>query len=351
MRIEFLFLGLVLLAPASAQTAHKKPESLIERACAGESAAAAEIEETGDTQDLQRMMHDPDCSIKRAARFVLAKRGDHEALQFYACKSTTDNVEVMQQLIKEDLASLGGEFTVEIYRRLLDSDQRFQKDFKRVQEGCSDCILTPLSNSVPAALQKLLPDATIPSLTPLQIQANSQAMEVTKSMWRSWIDTHQAELNQMQPTAEGISFDAASCADVADSSVLERRLKAIAGVGAIACGFDTYGTEARAATNRCIKKAFSHAKRFYASFVLGGNVLWNPRAGIAGDNKGNVFVLSFDDSGASHTGLADNVEILDNGDTVVAQCPNPIKFQESYSGNLTCIRRPGNLQLGPSSVH
>jgi hypothetical protein len=352
MRIEFLLFGLMLWVPASAQTApRKQPESLIERACAGESAAATEVEETADSQDLQRMMHDPDCSIKRSARLVLAKRGDHEALQFFACKSLTDRFDLIQELLREDFSRLGGEFTIEVYRQLLDSDQRFQADFKRVQKECSDCIVLPLSDSVPTLLKKLLPDGPASSLSAQQLELSKEPRESLKSMWRSWIDTHQAELKQMQPTASGISFDAASCSQVADSSALERRLNATAGVGAIACGSDTYGTEARAAANRCIKKAFAHAKPFYASFVLGGNVLWNPRAGVAGDGVGNVFVLLFDDSGASHSELGDNVEIFDNGDTVVAPCPKPIKFQESYSGNLTCIRRRGNLELGPSSIH
>lgn len=82
MRAAFLLLGAVCWVSASAQTAERKqPESLIERACAGESAAAAEVEENADTQELRRMMHDPDCSINSGARFALAKRGDHDAPQ------------------------------------------------------------------------------------------------------------------------------------------------------------------------------------------------------------------------------------------------------------------------------
>jgi hypothetical protein len=113
------------------------------------------------------MTHDPDCSMNVAARLALVKRGDREALQFYACKSLTDKFEVMHLLLKEDLARLGGEFTVEVYRQLLDSDQRFQADFTRVQRGCCDCIIPPLSDSAPCMLQKLLPDTSVPSLVSL----------------------------------------------------------------------------------------------------------------------------------------------------------------------------------------
>jgi hypothetical protein len=182
---------------------------------------------------------------------------------------------------------------------------------------------------------------------PLQQQANSQAAETVKSMWRSWIDTHQAELKQMKPTAEGVSFNSESCSDVVDSSTLERRLKAIAGELAVNCGAYAYGSEAADRANRCIRKSFARREAFYASYYLGGNALWSSEAGMAGDDKGNVFVLSFDDAGAPLAGLGENVEILDNGDTVVVQCPKPIRFSESFSGNFSCISRRGNLQLSP----
>jgi len=155
----------------------------------------------------------------------------------------------------------------------------------------------------------------------------------------------------MMPTAEGISFDAASCSEVSDSSALERRLKAIAGDRAVVCGSEAYGTEAAMTANRCVKKALARGKAFYASYFLGGNALWSSEAGIAGDGHRNVFVLSFDDAGAPRAGLGDNIEVLDNGDTVVMSCPKPIRLRESYSRNLTCMSRPGNLRLSPSSIH
>ncbi len=352
MRIVFLLLCTVSWVSKSVQTTQRKqPESLMERACAGESAAATEVEENADSQDLHRMMHDPDCSIKVGARFALAKRGDHEALQFYACKSLSDKIEAVAVLMGEDLPTLGGEFTVEIYRQLLDSDQRFQADLAKIQSGNTDTFILPLSDRVLPQLQKLLPDAAVPSFTPLQYQASPEARERMKSLWRSWIDTHQADLMQMKPTAEGISFDSESCSGVADLSTLERRLRAIAGDRTLVCGWDAPGSEAAATANRCIRKAFARAKPFYAWYSLGGNALWSSAAGIAGDGKGNVFVLSFDDAGASHAGLGDNVEILDNGDTVVVPCPKPIRFRESFSRNLTCLTGPGNIQLSPSLSH
>jgi hypothetical protein len=176
MRIAFLLLCTVSWVSTSAQTIQRKqPESLMEQACAGQSDAVTEVEKNADSQDLRRMMHDPDCSVKVGARFALAKRGDHEALQFYACKSLTDKIEVVGVLMTEDLPRLGGVFTVEVDRLLLDSDQRFQAALTRIQSDNSDTVILPLSDSVPSGLQKLLPDAAIPSLTPLQFQANPEA--------------------------------------------------------------------------------------------------------------------------------------------------------------------------------
>jgi hypothetical protein len=350
-RISLLLLCTVSWVPTSAQTVQRKqPESLIERACAGESTAATEIEESANPQDLRRMMHDPDCSIKVGARLALAKRGDHEALQFYACKSFTDKIEVMEDLLRDDLPGIGGEFTVDIYRQLLDSDQRFRADLTRTQNDSSDLIIMPLSDSVPFRLQ-LLPNAAIPSLTPLQFQASPEAREKIKSMWRSWIDAHQAELRQIKPTAEGIGFDSESCSEVADLSSLEHRLKAMAGDRALVCGANRSGAEATGITNQCIRKAFASARPFYAWYFLGGNSLWSSAVGIAGDAEGNVFVFSYDDAGASHSGLGDEAEILDNGNTVAVRCPKPIRFREAFSRNLTCITQRGNIPLSPSASH
>jgi hypothetical protein len=117
MRITVLLLCIGSGVPVLAQTAEQKqPDSLIKRACAGESAAAAVVEEAAYSQVLRRMMHDPDCSTNVAARFALAKREDHEALQFYACKSLADKLEIVGDLLTEGVPFIGGEFTVEIYR-------------------------------------------------------------------------------------------------------------------------------------------------------------------------------------------------------------------------------------------
>jgi hypothetical protein len=344
MRAVLLLSMAVCCVAATAQnTQRPQPASLMERACAGESSAESEIEEKGDTQDLRRMMHDPDCVLNGGARGTLAKRGDPEALQFYACRSRSDKIEVVEELLREDLPRIGGGFAVEVYRQLLDSDQRFPSP----RDGSSDMIVTPLSARIPSMLHQLLPDAPDPSLTRLQVQANPEAVERVKSLWRSWIASHQTELAQMKPTTDGISFDSESCSAVADLSTLERRLKALAGDHALLCGPATWDTGSTKLVNKCVRRALGKGKSVYAWYVLGGSVVWNTAVGIAGDGKGNVFVVSFDDAGASAKGLGDRVERLDDGHSVVVTCPKPIKLREAFSGNLTCITQAGNLRLSP----
>lgn len=152
----------------------------------------------------------------------------------------------------------------------------------------------------------------------------------------------------MKPTSDGVGFGAEFCTGIANRSTAERRLKAIGGQAATACGPVLYSDKAiTVTTNKCVKHAFAHRKGFYAWYELGGGVVYETVVGIAGDGKGNVFVLSFDDAGASRAGLGEDVEVLDNGDTVLVRCPKPIRFREGYSRNLTCITQAGNLRLSP----
>lgn len=319
---------------------------LAARACAGESSAENDLEKA-NTEDLRRMIRNPNCVDKVGARFLLAKRGDSEALQFYACRSTANHSDVIGELLRDDLPKIGGEFTVEIYRQLLDSDGRLQEDLDRKRRDCSDCLLQPLSDMIPAELHKLLPDVPIASLSPFQVQGNPKALGKSKSEWRSWIDSHQSELMRMKPTSSGVNFGPGACSGISDLSTFENRLKAIAGDKALAGDPDTYDSGLTDATNRCVKKAVRWRHAFSAYYVLGGSRVWNVAVGIAGDGKGNVFMLSFDDTGASRAGLGDDFRTFDNGATVVVSCPQPIKLRKVAWAYLTCITSPGNLQLSP----
>jgi hypothetical protein len=67
----------------------------------------------------------PSQQDKSATRLRLAETGDHEALQYFACQSLTTNVLQMENLMRTDLDQIGGDFAIEIYRRILDSDDIF----------------------------------------------------------------------------------------------------------------------------------------------------------------------------------------------------------------------------------
>ena len=94
-------------------------------------------------------------------------------------------------------------------------------------------------------------------LTPLQVQAGGRALENVKFPWRSWIDTHQAELQQMKPTSEGISFDPNSYSGIADISALQRRLKAVGAPEASGVARLTYDSDVAFETNKYVRRAFS----------------------------------------------------------------------------------------------
>ena len=66
----------------------------------------------------------PTPRIKSSDRRVLAKAGDRDALQYYACRSVTGRAQWLESLMRADLKEIGGGFMVTIYRQLLDSDAR-----------------------------------------------------------------------------------------------------------------------------------------------------------------------------------------------------------------------------------
>jgi hypothetical protein len=151
----------------------------------------------------------------------------------------------------------------------------------------------------------------------------------------------------MKPTAEGVNFGPEACSGVSDLSTFEARLKVISGAKAEACRPDNFDSGMTSATNRCVTKAVKQGHAFFAYYVLGGSRVWNVAVGIAADGKGNLFTLSFDNTGSAHAGLAGGFQTFDNGATVVVPCPHPIELRQTLSGTLTCVRQRGNLLISP----
>ena len=90
MKAEFVLILFTLPSAVLAQTRQPpKPDSLLYRTRKGDDSALSEMEKSSDVQDLQTLLHAPNSSGKSATPIFLAKMGDHEALQYFACQSLT----------------------------------------------------------------------------------------------------------------------------------------------------------------------------------------------------------------------------------------------------------------------
>jgi len=213
-------LTIALQALAFAQTAPQA--SLLERARKGDKLALSQMEESGDVRDLRSLLHDPNYAGKISVRLSLSRMGDREALQYFACGSLAKDMSQIDDLMRQDLDHVGGDFTIEVYRHLLDSDPRFLPQIQRIMEQMKerggDAFPTLPSVSAIYKLSKLVPDSSIPELKPLDIQAHPGIEEEFKSKWRTWIDSHQLELQKLKPTAKEIHFDSSYCSEFKDTT-------------------------------------------------------------------------------------------------------------------------------------
>jgi hypothetical protein len=132
MRIGTLLVALAVVSFGSSRIEGKvRQDSPLERARNGDDTALSGLERKGDVQDLQILLHDPSYAGKFAARLALARMGDVEVLQYYACRSLTVDVSQVEDLMRQDLDYIGGGFTIEIYRRLLDSESKLHPPDRR----------------------------------------------------------------------------------------------------------------------------------------------------------------------------------------------------------------------------
>jgi hypothetical protein len=331
-----LFAVFALLEAVFAQGQQGAQDSLLDRARKGDSSALSEMEQSGDAQDLRTLLHDPGYAGKMSARIYLAKMGDREALQYFACR-------VLNNMSVEDLDQIGGGFEIALYRKLLDSDQTF---FSRNPNmgNASDALITPPSSRVLFLLPKLLPSAGIASPAPLDVQAGKDG--AFKAKWREWIDSHNSELQQLSPTTEGIRLDQHACSEIYDPTAMKRRLQIISGQGAIDCNRES-GGGGPSAMSRCIKSSFKNKRAFHVEQDLDG-IDSGLAVGLAANAEGDTYMVGYDDAGVNTTGLGNHAEVFDNGHIVVVLCPRPTEFRpaENWTG-LTCLTQRGNLLLSP----
>jgi hypothetical protein len=221
MTLRTIFVVLAILTVASAQTElGPKDDLLLERARKGDESALSQMEQSGDIRDLQSLLHDPNYAGKTSVRLALARMGDRGVLQRYACVGLTQDLSHLDDLMRDDLDHIGGDFTIEVYRHLLDSDARFlpqiDRIMKQMRKHGGDVLPVLPSTSVLLRLPKLVPDSPIPRLSPIEIQASPEKSDGIKAQWRTWIDTHQNELKKLRPTTDGISFDLGRCSQLGD---------------------------------------------------------------------------------------------------------------------------------------
>src|SRR5579871_5415024 len=209
MERSVIALALVIIgyAPLWAQT----KTALLDRALRGDDTALVEMEKSGDIKDLRLLLHEPNYGAKSTVRLFLAKMGDQETLQYFACRALTTSLLNVREVVEKDLNHIGGEFTVQVYRRWLDSDAESRP---KAQELMKSEDSTPLIPSAWALIKlpSLVPSADLPKPTGAQIQPIPMGgSEELKAKWRDWIDSHEQELQKLEPTAGATNFDAAVC--------------------------------------------------------------------------------------------------------------------------------------------
>jgi hypothetical protein len=319
-------------------------EALSKRASEGDVSAVLEIGKSGDPQAIKILlflMNDRDYRSKREVRLALAKAGDHGSLQYFACRSLSHRVRQIDGFIKKDLDYIGGDFTIQIYRQLLDSDDRFLSDMNRIHAD-SDSFLTFPGSTAVTMLSELLPNTGIPKPTPLAVQAGTD--RDIRSRWAAWIDTHEDEIRRLMPTTDGINFESTYCSDYGISSAMDRRLRTLSGSAATNCGRVETGASPSNA-DRCVKINFASKAPFFVRYDI-GTIDEEVAAGLAFDGVA-MYAVAFDDLGVNTSGLREKAEPIDEGTGLVVSCPKPISLKSSVSKGLTCISHRGHPLLSP----
>jgi hypothetical protein len=85
----------------------------------------------------------------------------------------------------------------------------------------------------------------------------------------------------------------------------------------------------------CAKQAFKDGKPFYFRYYWRGVDSFG-YSGLAGDANGNVFEVVYDSAGWPKLGAPNDLQLLDDGHTVVEPCPKPIVLLGD--GRLSCAR-------------
>lgn len=123
--------------------------------------------------------------------------------------------------------------------------------------------------------------------------------------------------------------------DHASLELLDNRLRVIAGPGARDCGRLPLRSNDKGPAN-CARNAIKARQAFYVRFDESGT---DPdiASAMAGDARGNVFLIDFDSMGIDSDWLPSGATMPDGFHTKVIPCSQPVKVRMTRARELACF--------------
>lgn len=132
--------------------------------------------------------------------------------------------------------------------------------------------------------------------------------------------------------------------NLAPSSLMDRRLRLLAGDNALNCGIVEVRQDPIPASD-CAQKALSAKQPFVVRYNLQG-IDSAVSVGLARDSSGHVYGVEFDSMGWTSEGLSKGARRMDGNHTIVEQCPSPVRLRKTNSRRLSCF--PPDLKSKPN---
>ncbi len=133
------------------------------------------------------------------------------------------------------------------------------------------------------------------------------------------------------------------CSDEYLGTLMDRRMRLIAGNDALDCGRVKLNGDPKASL-RCARQAISKNRAFFVRLDSAG-IDSSLSDGFAGDGSGNVYSVAFDSLG---WGPSPGIEILDNRHDAVEICPKPVRIRKEMSSKGVVMRyrcTPGEVTV------
>ena len=123
--------------------------------------------------------------------------------------------------------------------------------------------------------------------------------------------------------------------DHASSELLNHRIRAIAGPGAVDCGHVRL-KESPARATACALRAVKRHQAFHVRYDQQG-IDSEVAEAMAGDSSGKIYYVGFDSMGTDTSRLQPGETMPDGFHTVVIPCPEPVRLRRTPEGKLTCF--------------